>query len=249
MSNEKLEYMEIIRTVAAIISVSFAIAVARTDLSPSIVYGSAVFVVVAVILLVRPFVRKVINYYNNRRKRLESNKIAKRFFEEFKDSNFMSDFKFFIADSTGLHTQYAFHFIIKKLLEKKEFKGKIPEPPVNLINLYFSFWTETFTRFDATKEDLKLVFFNFEYILQEYYNLFIKKPKEAIKNIDCEVPEEIKTDWNKAADDHDEFARKWNNFCEKVNRAFGMSGLPSIGLPNMVNDESGLVRISYAEEL
>ncbi|RZN13966.1 MAG: hypothetical protein EF812_06595 [Methanosarcinales archaeon] len=86
-------------------------------------------------------------------------------------------------------------------------------------------------------------------MLQEYYNSFIKKPEEAIKDMDCEVPEEIKTDWNKAVDDYDAFARKWNDFRERVNRDFGMSELPSIGLPNMLGDKKGIVGIHLAERL
>jgi len=82
-----------------------------------------------------------------------------------------------------------------------------------------------------------LVFSNFEYILQEYYNLFIKKPTQAIKNVDCKVPEEIKTDWNKAVDDYNAFIRKWEDFRARVNRDFGMNGLPSTGLSKMLNDE------------
>ena len=68
--------------------------------------------------------RNTYDPYNNRRKRLESSEIAKKFFEEFKDSNFMDDFKLLIADSTGWPKSYAFHFVIKKLLQKKNLKEK-----------------------------------------------------------------------------------------------------------------------------
>ncbi|RZN13967.1 MAG: hypothetical protein EF812_06600 [Methanosarcinales archaeon] len=149
-----------IRTAVLIISAIEVIIVNRTDLSPLIMYGLSVVLVITAVLLMWPsIVSQIINPYKNWRETRKNNKIAKRFLKEFKDSNFMDSFKLFIADSSSMHKSYAFHFVIKKLLEKKEFKGKIPEPPVNLMNLYFSFWTEIFTRFDATKEDLKLVFF------------------------------------------------------------------------------------------
>jgi len=227
MSKEKSEYgtkATIIIAFASIISAIVAIASARTSLSLLIVYGSFIFLFIATVVLVWPFsVLPLITFYKNQRETKKNNKIAKRFFEEFEESNFMGDFKLFIADLTGKHKPYAFHFVITNLLNIEEFRGKIPIPPTNLINLYFNHWTRTFNHSNRTKKDFDLVFPDFENILHEYYSLFIEGSIEAIKEVGSEVPEDIKRDWKEAVNDYNEFARKWNDFCKRVRRGFDVS--------------------------
>lgn len=244
MSNERTGYgakVAIIGAFASIISAIVAIASYCTYSSPLIVYGSFFLFIATVVIIVWLFpVRLLINFYKNRRETSKNNKIAKRFFEEFEEGNFMGDFKLFIAGSLGLHKPYAFHFVIENLLNLEDFRGKIPEPPTNLVSLYFNHWTGTFNRSDRTKKDFDLVFRDFENILHEYYSLFIEKPIRAIRNVGNEVPEHIKIEWKKAVNDYNEFARDWNKFCNRVRRGFGVSEGFDIG---------ALQGIRLAEEL
>lgn len=201
-----------------------AIVSVRTYFPPLIIVALLAILFLLTIVAVWPFsVRPIINFCKNLREIRKNNKVAKRFFVEFAESNFKDDFKHFIADSTGKYKPYAFHFVINTLLKMEEFKGKIPEPPINLINLYFNHWNRTFNHSNRTKKDFDLVFWDFENILHEYYSLFIEGPIEAIKEVGSEVPEDIKRGWKKAVDDYNEFAKKWNDFCKRVRRGFGVS--------------------------
>lgn len=243
MPNEKSEYGTKIpiAPIASIIMAIVAIVSVRTYFPPLLISGLLVVLFVLTVVAVWPFsVRPLINFYKNQREIRKNNKAAKRFFEDFEESNFMGNFKLFIADSLGQHKPYAFHFVIENLLNLEDFRGKIPEPPTNLVSLYFNHWTGTFNRSDRTKKDFDLVFRDFENILHEYYSLFIEKPIRAIRNVGNEVPEHIKIEWKKAVNDYDEFARDWNKFCNRVRRSFGVSEGFDIG---------ALQGIRLAEEL
>ena len=98
------------------------------------------------------------------------------------------------------------------------------------MNLQFRHWDRTSKRFKRTKKDFIEVIGEFGTITQEHNRLFITKPWKVVKEIDCEVPEEIKKDWDKAADDYNNFARAWEAFCKRAKKDFGVSDPFDIGI-------------------
>ena len=157
------------------------------------------------------------------------NDLAKKFFQKFKQKNFVDSFsKIHSKTSDGTYHEDTFHKIIDKLKKDhyQEFES-LPESEIYLIRAHFSCWLNRYNYFHG-----KIDFNNFSTILKDfsiiaigYHQTYVSRSLQKISRIteknDIKIDEQIKKDWKTAMGHYDDFEKRYNHFVDEVNREFG----------------------------
>ncbi|PWB52878.1 MAG: hypothetical protein C3F06_07290 [Candidatus Methanoperedenaceae archaeon] len=186
-------------------------------------------------LLVLLWISPLLELIKNRNGIRRRNILAKKFFQIFKQENFVNSFMTISStDSDITHSKYTFYNIVDRLKkEHKEFQS-LPEPQIALIREHFTFWNRWYGYFKR-----KIDFNSFSTLLEDfgsmvsgYHRICISEPLTNIyrinKNGEIKISEEIKKDWKTAMGYYDDFEKRYNHFVNQVNGEFKETILPSL---------------------
>jgi hypothetical protein len=228
MAKDKLEEYRtkatIIIALASIVTAIVAVASARTYLFPLIVYGSFVFLFVALVVIVWPFsVRPVFIFSKNKIKIWKHNRLSKNYFDEFKE--FVTDFENFCGRKNPVGV------LIRNLIHDDKYFKEFSEHLSNDYNesLRHGYLPDTFNlfkkrvnKFNGTKEDFLLLVGEFENLLDIYKALFIDKLLRAVEEVGKDkVHEKLKEKYSEFRDYYNDFMRRYKVYGKKVNYKFG----------------------------
>lgn len=184
-------------------------------------------VVLYVILSITGFFERLSRY---KQKRYE-NKLAKKFFDEFKQKDFAA--KFYSIQSTdndSPHNSYTFHNVIEKLRAHDDFR-ELPKPNIKPIKAHFYFWKDLYNRFNGKDAStFKLLLEDFSRIVNEYNGESVSTPLDNIRNIiqrakernkqSIEIGKSLKEEWRVTMEQYNYFEKNYNDFVKRVNEAF-----------------------------
>ncbi len=185
-----------------------------------------------ILLYITDISEKLSKLYRN----LLERRLAKKFFEEFKNDDYVGKFHFIQSQATGEGGQYryqTFHNVINDLRQGDDFK-KLQEPNLEVIRVHFRFWIPWYNRFKGKwyhfliGKDASVfghLLREYEAIVNEYYEESVTKQLKIIKEIKNEKPQaqikpNLKENWRIAMGHYDDFEKRYNHFVGKVNSAF-----------------------------
>ena len=229
MAKDKLEEYRtkatIIMALASIVTAIVAVASARTYLFPLIVYGSFVFLFVALVVIVWPFsVRPVFIFSKNKIKIWEHNRLSKKYFGEFK--SFVNNFDNFCGRKNPVGV------LINNLIHDDKYFKEFSEHLSNDYNesLRHGYLPDTFNlfkrrvnKFNGTKEDFLLLVAEFESLLDAYYTFFIYKLHRTVKEVGRDkVYNNYREEYNNNFRVYyNDFIKNYTIYGRKVNDKFG----------------------------
>lgn len=167
---------------------------------------------------------------NDRRRR---NNLAKKFYKRFKQEKFVDSFRIIGSADYGSHSsEHTFLNVIATLTQTQQGFESLPEPPINWIREFFTYWLELQNLLDR-KIDYEGFYFmlrEFEYIVRAHNRICVSEPLRKITQIDTEIDEDLKKEWKIALSNYDYFEKTFNQFVSDVNDGFKDSIL--LGLPH-----------------
>lgn len=185
-----------------------------------------------ILLYITDIPEKLLKLYRN----LLERRLAKKFFEEFKDDDYVGKFRLIQSQATGESGEFrvqTFHNVIADLRQRADFR-ELQEPNLEQIRGHFTFWIFWCNRFkgkwyncligkDASVFERLLK--EFESIVYDYYKESVTKPLKTVKEIketnpEAEIEPNLKENWRIAMGHYDDFEKRYNHFVGKVNSAF-----------------------------
>lgn len=244
--NQKIEtsIATVIITSSGAIGVALLMAYLNSKLSGWSFYAAFIILfinsiaILYVLLSLTEFFKKVSIF----KKDIHENRLAKMFFNEFRQLNCVNTFKSIQSDRNN----QTFHNAVNGLRQNKNF-SELQEPKLEAIRAHFEYWKDWCNYFHR-KQCNPLIgkdAFVFERLLDafstiviEYYEESVTKPLETIKEIQkanhqAKIEDEPKERWRDAIRHYDDFYREYNPFVERINNAFSgalswnINGVPS----------------------
>lgn len=148
----------------------------------------------------------------------KENKIARKYFPEFK---YLKDkFDRSIKINNGITG------VFDRLRSQSELYKYLNVPGLNEIDSLLINLDQSIKDFDKTGKDFELLIDQFEAIIKIYNNFYIKN---VLKDIKCikqlfnsdTIPKNIKDEYHDQKTEYDNFVNKYREFGEKVNREYG----------------------------
>ncbi len=182
---------------------------------------SSIVIMLCLLLWISPL-PELIKKINDMRRR---NYLAKKFFREFKQRNFVNRFKIIQSNENNYEksNKRTFQNLISRLKQNHpDFKSLLePESQINSLRDHFNFWLRWYGYFDE-KIDFKAfssLLEEFQNIVNEYHRICILEPSKILTK-NSKIDEEIKKEWRATMEYYDFFINQYNEFGEEVNREF-----------------------------
>lgn len=185
---------------------------------------SLIVIMFFIIVWISPILENFWKYMEKRRR----NKLAKRYFKEFKRENFVDNFE----RLHGSEYEYTFHRIIDGLKQDHEEFKSLHELRINLIRDHFIFWSAWYGYFEAKIDYNSFVnlLIDFGSIVRGYHRICIDESQSEISRIaktkSIQINDARKHDWKTALGYYDDFEKRYNNFLDKVNGEFKAKIIP-----------------------
>jgi len=200
------------------------------------------FIMVCILLWMLPYREQISEQIEKIRDKRRRNNSAKDFFKEFKEKDFVEDFKLIQSISIeDPHLGHTFHDIYDRLKrDHKEFES-LPDPDINSIRDQFVLWCNWYNYFNKKidSESFSNLLEEFGFIVRRYHKICISEPIKNISRINeenkIEINEQRKKDWQKAKEHYDGIKVPYQKFLNKVNKDREIVDMKLSGLPPAEN--------------
>jgi hypothetical protein len=154
---------------------------------------------------------KMVTMFSNIRERRRKDRMARDYFEEFKNTTFSFEKLF----GSG-------HNPLVGFLEELDADGShiqiIQSSLKGYIDRSFGYFERRVDRFDGTLDDFRLLATEFENVFHAYVDLFVKPLVEKSREIS--ENDRLKKKFNKFVTDYEHKRQRYADYGEKVNRSF-----------------------------
>ena len=154
---------------------------------------------------------KMVTMFSNIRERRRKDRMARDYFEEFKNTTFSFEKLF----GSG-------HNSLVDFLEELDADGShiqiIQSSLKGYIGRSFGYFKRRVDRFDGTLDDFQLLATEFENVFHAYVDLFVKPLVEKSREIS--ENDRLKKKFNKFVTDYEHKRQRYADYGEKVNRSF-----------------------------
>lgn len=195
-----------------------------------------VILLLLIMLCILVWISSLPEHISKRSDMRRHNKLAKKFFQEFKEENFVDSFKKIQSyDPAAPNQEYTFHNIVDRLKRDHQEFESLPDPEINLIRNHFTFWLRWYGYFDGKIDfnSFSTMLEDFSSMVKGYHRICNTEPLRIISRINeinqIKINEKRKKDWKIAVGYYDDFEKRYNHFVGEVNGEFKdtiLSGLP-----------------------
>lgn len=174
------------------------------------------------------------------KQKMHETKLAKKFFDEFKQDDYVGKFHLIQSTADGVDTYryQTFHKVID-LIRQRDYFRELQSPNLKSIRTHFRFWKGCYNRFNGKDASgFEILLNDFGAVVYEYYSESVAIPLESVKNITQRAKEKkeppiviensLREEWRIAMGYYDDFEKRYNHYVERVNAAFNRSVLSGI---------------------